>query len=115
MLKQYSKKKIIQEVKIVASEIRYQKDNVSTIVASLNEIKRRVELLSQMKAFKRMNLKPFHKVSNTVEGTHKLLNACKKISLRNIVKKLNLPTKMIFRVFNQVELTRYREVFEVLR
>lgn len=81
----------------------------------MNEIKRRVELLSQMEAFKRMNLKPFHKVSNTVEGTHKLLNACRKISLRNIVKKLNLPTKMIFRVFNQVEITRYREVFEALR
>ena len=85
------------------------------IILIVSNLRNKVIGLLKMAAFRKMNLKPFVKASNFTKAVEILKKVSRKISIKLILKALNLPLKNILSIINNIYLKKLEDGFSSLK
>jgi hypothetical protein len=95
----------------MAIEYRSKKHVMSKIISSVLTLRNKINILSKMTAFKKMNLKPFVKASNFTQAAEILKKVSKKISIKLSLKALNMPIKSFSNIIYRIYLRKLEVSF----
>lgn len=78
-------------------------------------LKRNREFFLKYSAFKLLNIKPIIKASCYTKALQVTENVLKRLALKIFIKAINLPTNIIFRLFETAYKRRLHQTFKVIK